>query len=68
MHLILSFRPSSKRFQMANINTLVPRQRGGMAAMSSAPLFLANTMLTSKLQDDDVRYAEPVKNKNRDYE
>lgn len=36
--------------------------------MSSAPLFLANTMLTSKLRDDDVIYAEPVENKNRDYE
>ncbi|KAJ8721555.1 hypothetical protein PYW07_002330 [Mythimna separata] len=39
-----------------------------MAAMSSAPLLLANTMLTSKLQDDDARYAEPIKRKNRDYE
>nr|AGO45840.1 acyl-CoA desaturase HvirGATD [Heliothis virescens] len=37
-------------------------------AMSSTPLLMANTMLSSKLQDhEDIRYAEPRK-PNRDYE
>ncbi|KAF9413285.1 hypothetical protein HW555_008451 [Spodoptera exigua] len=49
------------------IVVLTSRWSGAMAAMSGAPLLLANATLTSKLQDDDHRYAEPMK-KNRDYE